>query len=119
MKKKGKVFYSFWGALTGFANGLFGSGGGIIAVPMLEKTDIEQKKSHATSLALTLPLSVVSVIFYAFKDSFDFKDALPLIPFGLVGALIGSMFLKKIPAKPLKIIFGIFLIIAGGRMIFK
>lgn len=119
MKKKGKVFYSFLGALTGFANGLFGSGGGIIAVPMLEKTDIEQKKSHATSLALTLPLSVVSVIFYAFKGSFDFKDALPLIPFGLVGAVIGSMFLKKIPAKPLKIIFGIFLIIAGGRMIFK
>ena len=37
MKKKGKVFYSFLGALTGFANGLFGSGGGIIAVPMLEK----------------------------------------------------------------------------------
>ena len=119
MKKKDKFFYSILGTLTGFANGLFGSGGGMIAVPMLEKADIEQKKAHATSLALTLPLSVVSVIFYALKGTFDFKDALPLIPFGLAGAALGSAFLKKIPAKPLKIIFGIFLIIAGGRLILK
>lgn len=119
MKKKGKTFYSVLGALTGFANGLFGSGGGIIAVPMLVSSGIEQKKSHATSLALTLPLSVVSVIFYAFKGTFDIKDALPLIPLGLIGAALGSIFLKKIPAKPLKIIFGVFLVIAGGRMLFQ
>lgn len=119
MKEKGKIFYSVLGVLTGFANGLFGSGGGMIAVPMLEKTNIEQKKAHATSLALTLPFSVVSVIFYAFKGAFEIKDALPLIPFGLIGAVLGSIFLKKIPAKPLKILFAIFLIIAGGRMIFR
>lgn len=119
MKEKRKTFYWILGALTGFANGLFGSGGGIIAVPMLESSGIEQKKSHATSLALTLPLSVISVVFYALKGTFDIKTALPLIPFGLIGAIIGSTFLKKIPAKPLKIIFGLFLIIAGGRMIFK
>lgn len=119
MKKKGKIFYTLLGVLTGFANGLFGSGGGMIAVPMLEKTNIDQKQSHATSLALTLPLSVVSAVFYAFKGAFDFKDALPLIPFGLVGAIIGSLLLKRIHAKPLKILFGVFLIIAGGRMILK
>ena len=117
--KKGKIFFSILGGLTGFANGLFGSGGGVIAVPMLNSADIEQKKAHATSLALTLPFSVVSMIFYASKNSFDLFDALPLIPFGLIGAVIGSVFLKKIPAKPLKIIFGVFLIIAGGRMILK
>lgn len=119
MKKKGKLFFSLLGLLTGFANGLFGSGGGIIAVPMLNSADIEQKKAHATSLALTLPLSVISMIFYTAKNSFDLYEALPLIPFGLIGAVIGSIFLKKIPVKPLKIIFGAFLIIAGGRMILK
>ena len=119
MKKKGKLFYALLGVLTGFANGLFGSGGGMIAVPMLEKTNIGQKRSHATSLALTLPLSVVSAVFYAYEGSFDLKDALPLIPFGLIGAIIGSLLLKRIPAKPLKILFGIFLIVAGGRMILK
>lgn len=115
--KKNKLYYSVLGAATGLANGLFGSGGGVIAVPMLEKTDIGTKKSHATSLALTLPLSAVSVIYYAVKGSFNFTDALPLILPGLAGAALGSLLLKKISVKWLKIIFGIFLIIAGGRMI--
>ncbi len=117
MKKKSGKYFSFLGALTGFANGLFGSGGGIIAVPMLEKADIEQKKAHATSLALTLPLSVISAIFYTNEETLE--NALPLIPFGLAGAALGCFFLKKIKAKPLKIIFGVFLIIAGGRMLLK
>lgn len=115
--KKNKLYYSVLGAATGLANGLFGSGGGVIAVPMLEKTDIGAKKSHATSLALTLPLSAVSVIYYAVKGSFNFTDALPLILPGLAGAALGSLLLKKISVKWLKIIFGVFLIIAGGRMI--
>ncbi|MCD7731658.1 MAG: sulfite exporter TauE/SafE family protein [Oscillospiraceae bacterium] len=119
MKKRGKFYYAVLGAVTGIANGLFGSGGGIIAVPMLQKADIEVKKSHATSLALTLPLSVVSVIFYAIKSTFNFRDAIFLIPFGLAGAVIGSLLLKKISNVWLKRIFGAFLIAAGWRMIFK
>ncbi len=115
--KKGKLYFSILGAVTGIANGLFGSGGGIVAVPMLQKADIKIKKSHATSLALTLPLSVVSVCFYAYKESFKWKDAWPLIPFGLAGAVLGGLFLKKIPNKWLKRVFGLILIIAGGRML--
>ncbi len=117
--KKGKFYFSVLGAVTGIANGFFGSGGGVVAVPMLEKADVEAKKSHATSIALTLPLSVVSVIFYASEKSFDFSEALKLIPPGLAGAALGSIFLKKIPAKWLKRIFGAFLIFAGGRMLFR
>ncbi len=115
--KKDRKYFGILGVITGLANGFFGSGGGIIAVPMLEKADIEAKKSHATSLALTLPLSIVSMIFYAIDGVFDFKDALPLIPFGLAGAIVGSICLKKVSNKWLKRIFGVFLIIAGGRMI--
>lgn len=115
--KKGRKYFGVLGGITGLANGFFGSGGGIIAVPMLEKANIEAKKSHATSLALTLPLSIVSMIFYAIDGVFDFKDALPLIPFGLAGAVVGSICLKKVSNKWLKRIFGVFLIIAGGRMI--
>ena len=114
--KKNKLYFCLLGAITGAANGLFGSGGGIIAVPMLEKSGIEAKKSHATSLALTLPLSVISVIFYMTKDSFPVSDALALAPLGIAGAAAGSLFLKKISCKWLKRIFGVFLIIAGGRM---
>ena len=60
----GKFYFYILGIITGLANGLFGSGGGIIAVPMLKKSGLSTKEAHATSIALTLPLSIVSSIFY-------------------------------------------------------
>ena len=110
-----KFYYSILGAATGVANGLFGSGGGVIAVPMFQRAGLKVKKSHASSLALTLPLSIVSAIFYA--DNFNFGYSLPLLPFGLAGAVIGALWLKKIPNTLLKRVFGILLVIAGGRII--
>ena len=113
-----KPLSALLGAAAGFINGLFGSGGGTISVPLLEKSGLETKKSHATSLALTLPFSIISVIFYSLDNSFDLKEALILIPFGIAGAAIGTILLKRLSNKWIKAIFGIFLIIAGGRMIF-
>ena len=115
--KKGKLYFSILGAITGVCNGLFGSGGGIVAVPMLQKGDVPTKNSHATSLALTLPLSLVSAFFYASEGDFQWGYALKLIPLGLAGAVLGSLLMKKIPTKLLKQIFGVLLIISGGRML--
>lgn len=50
----------------------FGSGGGMIAVPMLEKGGSEAKKAHATSIAITLPLSIISGLVYFKGGSLDF-----------------------------------------------
>lgn len=63
IEKHKKLYFYILGTVTGLCNGLFGSGGGIAAVPMLQKGGVDVKKSHATSLALTLPLSVVSAFF--------------------------------------------------------
>lgn len=115
----GKFYFYILGIITGLANGLFGSGGGIIAVPMLKKSGLSTKEAHATSIALTLPLSIVSSIFYynIFKDIF--KDTLIIIAIGLAGALLGGLFMKKIPSKYLKKAFGVILIITGIRLLFK
>ena len=117
MQKSSKKSFCILGFITGICNGLFGSGGGIIAVPALQKAGVPLKNSHASSLALTLPLSVVSAVFYGLKGNFPLRDVLPLIPFGLAGACIGAWLMKKISNKLLKKIFGAFLIIAGVRMI--
>ncbi len=119
IEKHKKLYFYILGAVTGICNGLFGSGGGIAAVPMLQKGGVDVKKSHATSLALTLPLSVVSAFFYAYKSSFRWGDALPLIPFGLAGAVVGGLLMKKIPNTLLKRIFGVILIISGGRLLLQ
>lgn len=115
----GKIYFSILGVVTGIANGLFGSGGGIIAVPMLKRSGMKTKESHATSLALTLPLSIVSCFFYVKNSSSILSDSLRLIPLGLAGAVMGGLIMKRISPKRLKKAFGIILIISGIRLFLK
>ena len=117
MNLKGKKYYSLLGAAVGMANGLFGSGGGSVAVPMLENGGTEVKKAHATSLALTLPLSAVSAAFYTLKGDLPLIEALKLVPFGLIGAAAGCVLLKKVPVLWLRRLFGLLLAAAGIRLL--
>ncbi|MDR0984703.1 MAG: sulfite exporter TauE/SafE family protein [Ruminococcus sp.] len=114
-----KIIFCILGFVTGIANGLLGSGGGMIAVPMLQKAEIETKKSHATSIALILPLSIISAVLYGINGNIDYVYTLKIIPFGLLGAILGTFFLKKIKSIWLKRIFGVILIIAGVRMLWR
>ena len=114
-----KLYFCILGIITGITNGLFGSGGGIIAVPMLKKSGMSTKEAHATSLALTLPLSITSCFFYMRSFSFTDMNLIYLIISGLAGAFLGGMLMKKLPNTYLKKAFGIILIISGIRLFLK
>ena len=106
------------GVVTGVLNGLFGSGGGTVAVPAMEKfLGIEDKKAHATAIAVILPLSMVSLVIYGRSISVDFKTVAAVSLGGVAGGYIGAVFLNKISGKWLHIIFGGFMIAAALRMI--
>jgi hypothetical protein len=104
------------GITAGLLNGLFGSGGGVVAVPMLERSQIEQRKCHATSVVLIFVLSLVSTAMYAMKDRLDYSTALEFIPAGLIGAIFGSFLLKKIKNNLLRRVFGVIILISAIRM---
>ena len=57
----------FQGTLCGFLNGFFGSGGGVIAVPIFEKDGCSVQEAHASSVALIFMLSLVTAVFYGFS----------------------------------------------------
>lgn len=103
------------GVLTGTFTGLFGSGGGCFTVPFFESAGLSPQNAHATSLAVTLPFAIISSIFYSTSADFDLAFALKFIPFGILGAYVGSKILKKISTKALKKLFGIIMIIAGVK----
>lgn len=106
------------GLITGFANGLFGSGGGTIVVPAMERfLKVEPHKAHATAIAIILPLSVLSAFIYLKGGSIDWKTVLYISAGGMVGGFIGAKMLNKIPTKWLHKIFGIFMIAAAVKMI--
>ena len=119
MKKKRKARSFFEGTLCGFLNGFFGSGGGVIAVPILEKEGSAPNEAHATSVALIFMLSLVTALFYGFTGNLDFKAAWRFVPWGVLGAVSGAIFLKKIRAEWLKRIFGGIVTAAAVRMLFS
>ncbi len=121
MKEKTKKIILYAGGfLIGIINGLLGAGGGMLAVPLLSKFGgMDQRTAQANSVAVILPLTVFSAVMYILRDSVNIKDALIFVPTGLLGAIIGTYLIKKIPNKILKKIFAVFMIWAGYRMIVK
>ena len=107
------------GTAVGFANGLFGSGGGTLLVPALQRYfKIQTHKSHATALTVILPLSVVSAFIYVRGDAVDWQAVMWITAGGVPGGLAGAMLLNKISAVWLHKIFGAFMIAAAIRMMF-
>ena len=107
------------GFAIGVLNGLLGAGGGMIAVPILKKMGLDQKKAHENAVAVILPLSILSGALYIFKGYVTIGDAFAYIPTGLIGAVLGTIFMKKISSHWLKRIFGGFMVYAGVRLLLK
>jgi uncharacterized membrane protein YfcA len=106
------------GLITGFLNGLFGGGGGMILVPMLtERMGLEVKKAHATAIMIILPLSIFSSFFYLFNGSFDFNIGLPVSIGVIGGGIAGALLLKVITPKKVSIIFYALMAVAGLKML--
>lgn len=114
-----KLLLVIGGFFTGVINGLLGAGGGMVAVPAMNKAGVDTKKSHATSIAIILPLSIFSCYFYLKNGHVALSDVWRYLPFGLAGAVIGSFLLKKISNIWLTRIFGGFMIYAAVRMFFR
>lgn len=98
-------------------NGLFGSGGGVAAVPLLEAEGLPAKKAHATSVAAILIISAASVVAYGMRGVLDISAALPLIPWGMLGAGIGAFVLNGINNDLLRRIFGLVIVISSLRIL--
>lgn len=110
---------SVLGVVSGFCNGLFGSGGGTIVVPILEDfLKLDPKRAHATTILIIFIFTIVSLFFYGFSDTLDYSLALKVSAGGVLGGYLGAKFLNKLSFKTIHKIFGFFMIIAAVRMVF-
>ncbi len=109
-----------YGFIAGFLNGIFGTGGGILIVPMLQKSGLNAHKSHATAITIVLPLSIISTIMYLLKGvTVDFSLLIPTVSLGIIGAICGAILLNKINTILLNKIFAFIIIISGIRILFR
>lgn len=115
-KKKEIVKYCIAGALGGIANGLFGAGGGLFLVPLfVHWIHLPEKRAFATSVAVILPLSIVSAGFYFMQGSLDFTVAFPYLLGGLLGGFVSGKLFDKVPISLLRRAFGVLILYGGIR----
>jgi len=105
------------GTAAGILNGLFGSGGGMVAVPMFKKSGLSVKEAHATSVLMMAALSAASAGLYLYSGRLEFNDAMAFIPGGIAGGVAGSLFFKNIKAVTLRRIFGGFIVFAALKIL--
>ncbi len=117
-KKRLQNFYAVLGGLAvGFANGFFGEGGGMLAVPVLTFImGLEEKKAHATALLIILPLSIISSIIYGKSVSIG-DNFLEILLGVLIGGILGALLLKKLNTASLVVSFYFLMAFAGFQMI--
>lgn len=117
MKDK-RLGYALAGAATGLANGFFGGGGGSILVPALIRgCKMDQRRAFATSVAVVLPLCVLSAGIYLLRGGLDLMAALPYLIGGAVGGWLGGKWFKGVKINWLRRGFGLLLIYGGLRCV--
>lgn len=117
MRKKGRILrYVCCGGAAGLANGLFGGGGGSLLVPLLIRVcKLEERRAFATSVAVILPLCVLSVGIYFLRGGLDIQTALPYLLGGTLGGWLGGKWFRGVKLPWLRRGFGLLLIYGGIR----
>lgn len=115
---RSKLKYLLAGGAAGLANGFFGGGGGSVLVPLLTRyCGLDQRRAFATSVAVILPLCVLSAAIYFLRGGLDFAVAWPYLLGGTAGGWLGGKLFKGVRVDWLRRGFGLLLIYGGLRYV--
>ena len=97
---------------------MFGQGGGSLYTPMLFLLGYATLVSISTSLVLNLVTALSATLIYYRNKLVDLKLSSAFVPGICIGSLIGGASAEYVDSKLLMWIFVVFLIGAGGRMVY-
>ncbi len=114
MKKYESAGYALAGGCAGAVNGLLGTGGGMIFLPLLQiLASPNEEELFPTSVAVMLPISLISLIMIGFP-----RELAPVLPFLLgsaAGGIPAGILAKKIPTVWLHRLLGVLILWGGIR----
>lgn len=86
------VMYTALGVALGAMGGLFGIGGGLIAIPVLGLWfGLDQQMAQGTALVMSVPNVLVALYRYNQRNRIDLRQALPLVVMSFCFAWLGAM----------------------------
>lgn len=104
--------YLLLGAALGTLGGLFGIGGGLIAIPILGVLfGLDQQIAQGTALVMVVPNVMLALWRYNQRNRIDWRHALPLASMAFCFAWLGSILAVGIDAQDMRIGFVVFLIV--------
>ena len=107
------------GVLTGAVNGIFGGGGGMVAVPLLSKMlGYEDKQAHATAIFVIAPVCAASAVIYIINGYAVLDVIIPAAVGTVAGGFVGAYSLSKFSSAAVNYIFIAIMFAAGVRMLF-
>ena len=110
--------FFFTGLLSGIISGM-GIGGGTILIPaILFLSDITQKQAQSVNLICFLPTAVAAVFIHSKNKNIEKHILKPLLLFGILGAVAGSLAALYIDNTILRKLFGFFLLFMSIREFF-
>lgn len=105
------------GVAVGVMSGLFGIGGGALAVPGLLWLGLAQHSAHATSLAAIVLTATAALVPFSREGAVDAVAAAALLVGSLAGVFGGAGIMHRVPGTGLRIGFVVFLVAVALRML--
>lgn len=108
------------GGAVGLVNGVFGGGGGMVAVPLLERIEGRgTAAAHASAIACILPASLVSVVIYLIAGLAPWHILLPTAIGAVMGGALGAKLLPVLPPRAVDAVFALLMLLAGTKALFS
>lgn len=109
----------FIGLIAGVIGSL-GMGGGTVLILLLSVySGVEQHIAQGTNVIFFAPMAITAIIMFIKQKRINFKIAIPICIWGLIGATIGANISSKMNVGVLRKIFGGFLILIAIYQIYS
>ena len=105
--------------IAGFLGAIGVGGGSVLIIFLTLILNMPQLKAQGINLIFFIPCSITGLIFHIKNKLIDYKLAIPLIIFGLIGAGVGFWLNQMIDEFIIRKIFGALLLVIAGAQLYS
>lgn len=106
------------GTVLGFLSGLGIGGGSLLIVWLTTVLHTDPMTARSINLLFFIPSALVACIIRFRRGELDWKTPIPAITAGCICAVLGSCIANMLETELLKKLFGVVLLLAGGKELF-